>query len=166
MSITRSTAPSRRRCGAAALAAFVGLGAVPATAMTEFLGGGFLTPARGCESYGWTGTHQVLARMQPQGHPGNPEDETQIALLLATGTIAFRLNINRGFRHVYQMTQATYVWNGPWSPDAPTMQLTFHPASDFPTRVWWEMPELVMRVENFNEHAGCTMWLYLSMIRN
>ncbi len=153
----------------AALAAVaLGLGAAtPASAMTEYLGGGYLYPANdGCSAHGWTGTHQVLARMQPQGAAGNPRNETQLALLLGTGTIAVRMNLDHGIRWSYAPTQATYVWNGPWSPEDPTMRFLFSPDADFPIGNDQEYTRIVARVENFNEHEGCTMWMYLLLRRN
>jgi len=56
--------------------------ASPAAAITEYLGGGFLTVTDSCAEFGWTGTHQVLVRMAPQGMDGNSETETQIALFM------------------------------------------------------------------------------------
>ncbi len=141
------------------------LGGSPALAITEYLGGGFITVSDSCAEYGWTGTHQVLVRMEPQGMRDNAEDETQIALLMNTGTIAMRVNLDRGVRHVYNLTQAVYVWNGPFAPDEPTMKITFNPNADWPLSAGWQINRLAATIDNFNEHEGCVAWLRASLVR-
>ena len=71
--------PQPLRFSVQATAAGLALSAViaaaqPASALTEYLGGGSLVVSDSCAEYGWTGTHQTLIRIQPQGENGNPED--------------------------------------------------------------------------------------------
>lgn len=167
--VRKSDWPPQKMKHATLAGAALGLslvGVSPALAITEYLGGGFISVDRNCATFGWTGTHQVLLRLEPQGESGNAANETQMAILMNTGTIALRMNLNRGFRHTYSMDQAVYVWNGPHSPNEPTMQFTFNPDSDFPTGAGYEIERLNIRVYNFNEHAGCTARLYGSLVRN
>ncbi|MCB1389340.1 MAG: hypothetical protein KDK12_09430 [Rhodobacteraceae bacterium] len=141
--------------------------ATPAGAETELVGGGFLiVKYDSCSDYGWTGTHQVLARMAPQGAPGNPRNETQIALLLATGTIAFRYDSVRSYRYTQTIDTATYVWNGPWTPDAPTMNFYYDLYGEIPGPSDVALDELILHFNNFNEHPGCQVDAYLSLRRN
>jgi hypothetical protein len=158
-----------RGASAAAAVAMIGIGAsaMPAMAETEFVGGGFLVVKyNSCAEYGWTGTHQVLARMAPQGAPGNPANETQIALLLATGTIAFRYDSVRSYRYTQTIDQATYVWNGPWTPEEPTMNFYYDLYGDIPAANDTELDNLILHFSNFNEHPGCQVDAYLSLSRN
>ena len=155
-----------RRAGFAALAAGAALVA-PAAATTELLGGGFMVSRwGGCEEFGWSGTQQVIARMEPQGAPGNLRDETQLALLLSTGAIAIRFNNEGGYRHTQQVTQATYVWNGPWSPQDPTTSFSWDLYGDIPHQTDTSFDELILNFDNFNEHPGCRMSVFLVMQRN
>ena len=131
----------------------------------EYLGGGFLTVNDGCAQYGWSGTHQVMVRMEPQGVGGNPADMTQMALLFSTGTVAVRLNLDRGVRTVYAPLQATYVWNGPWTPEAPTTTFAFSPNGTWPLSGGTEMRRLTVIIDNFNEHAGCSAQLQANLQR-
>ncbi|MCB1406196.1 MAG: hypothetical protein KDK01_08010 [Rhodobacteraceae bacterium] len=140
--------------------------ASPAAAVTEYLGGGFITVSDSCAAFGWTGTHQVNVRLEPQGQIGNSPNETQIAMLLNTGTIAVRLNMNRGVRQVYTPLQAVYVWNGPYMPQEPTMRFAFDPNADWPLTGGPEIERLHVTLENFNEHEGCVGWLYATLVRN
>lgn len=149
-----------------ALMAALTLGAAPASAMTEYLGGGFIEIRSGCEDFGWAGTHQVLIRMEPQGLDGNATDETQMSLLMNTGTIALRFNLDRGIRYSYTPTQAVYVWNGPNIPAEPTMSFAFGIDADWPLRGEYMIERLQVSINNFNEHEGCSAWLYGSLVRN
>lgn len=166
-----SVTPSRRALlarslasGATALALWGG--ATAAHAGTELVGGGFLVVEYdSCTDYGWTGTHQVLARMAPQGAPGNPEDETQIALLLATGTIAFRFESVRNYRYTQEIDTATYVWNGPWTVPEPSMNFYYDLYGDMPGTDDEALDELILHFYNFNEHPGCRVTAYLSLHR-
>jgi len=150
---------------AIALSASV-IGATPAAAFTEYLGGGFVVVSDSCNEFGWSGTHQVLVRMEPQGMPGNADEETQIAILLNTGTVAMRLNIDSGRNATYPMLAATYVWNGPWSPEEPTMQIRFDPDAQWPLTAGSLMDRFSVTIDNFNEHLGCVAWLNASLARN
>ena len=158
----------------AALAVAAGLSAaLPAVAqdaasaqgITEYLGGGYLTFSDSCAQYGWTGIHQVMARAQPQGHPGNPENETQLALFFGTGTIAMRYDQEYSRRYA-TVTTATYVWNGPWTPDAPTMNFYYDLYGEIPGPSDVALDELILHFNNFNEHPGCQVDAYLSLRRN
>jgi len=154
---------------AAALIAALGtaLGvAAPAGAVTEYLGGGFLVMGNGCARYGWTGTHQVMMRLEPQGVGGNPDTETQMSLLLGTGTIALRVNIDRGIRHVYSPSQAVYVWNGPYAPAQPGMTLSFGMNGTWVLGGGAELRRVQIRFGNFNEHDGCNAVLNATLVRN
>ncbi len=142
------------------------LGSAPLSAMTEMLGGGFMVGGGTCADFGWVGTQQVLARMEPQGAPGNPADETQMALLLSTGTIAIRFDNERAYRHTQAVDQATYVWNGPWSPEEPTMSFSWNLYGDIPGTRDSELSELILDFDNFNEHPGCRMSVFLVLRRN
>jgi len=137
-----------------------------AAGFTEYLGGGFIQVREGCEDFGWSGTHQVMIRMQPQGMQGNPEDETQMALIMGTGTIAVRLDIDRGVRRSYVPTEATYIWNGPYSPEEPTMSFSFDPDGSWLLNETASMDRFHAIVENFNEHEGCRVELFGSLYRN
>ncbi|WP_323035482.1 hypothetical protein [Pararhodobacter sp.] len=140
--------------------------ASPTMARTEYLGGGFITVDDVCAQYGWTGTHQVMLRMEPQGLPDNAENETQMAILMNTGTIALRLNLDHGIRYSYTPTQAVYIWNGPYAPASPTMTLSFGIDADWPLRGDYMIERLQVRIYNFNEHPGCSAWLYGSLVQN
>lgn len=137
----------------------------PAQANTEYLGGGYIVIERGCNAYGWSGTQQVMVRAQPQGLEGNDANQTQLALLLGTGTMAFRLNMNRGFRFTYTPTQAVYIWNGPYAPADPTMSFLFNPDSDWLLSGDQEIQRLNAIIYNFNEHPGCQARLFASLAR-
>ena len=142
------------------------LAASPALTATELLGGGILVPqGTGCTEFGWTGPQPVVARLAPQGAPGNPARETQMALLLGTGTIAMRFNYNGGnpMAAPQAITSATYVWNGPWTPEEPSMTLSWHRYGIGFTRRTTEMQEWVIYFQNFNEHQGCQMMAVLSL---
>lgn len=149
----------------AALGLALSLAATPALTATELLGGGVLVPEYGCEEFGWTGPQPVVARLAPQGAQGNPRNETQMALLLGTGTIAMRFNYNGGnpMGPPQAITSATYVWNGPWTPEQPTMQMSWHRYGLGLTRRTTELQEWVVYFNNFNEHAGCRMMAVLSL---
>ncbi|WP_127105274.1 hypothetical protein [Pararhodobacter zhoushanensis] len=163
MGIENTTA---RRVAFAIMAAGVAL-ATPAAATTEMLGGGFMVSRwGGCEDYGWVGTQQVLARMEPQGAPGNLANESQLSLLLSTGTIAIRYNNEGGYRRNQEITQATYVWNGPWTPDEPSMTLSWDLYGEIPEARDSALDQLVINFQNFNEHPGCRMSVFLVMQRN
>ncbi|WP_334192607.1 hypothetical protein [Pararhodobacter sp.] len=168
--MTRAMArPGRRNWARLAGLTLLALGCGGGTALaeTEFLGGGFLVVKYdSCAEYGWTGTHQVLARLAPQGAPGNPEDQTQIALLLSTGTIAFRYDNVRRYRYTQTIDEATYVWNGPWSPEEPTMNFYYHYVGNIPSADDTAIDNLVLVFNNFNEHPGCQVDAYLALRRN
>lgn len=137
-----------------------------AQTFTEFLGGGYLTLGSGCARYGWSGIHQVLARAQPQGHPGNPDDESQLALYFATGTIAMRYDLEYSRRFV-PVDSATYVWNGPWTPDAPTMQIAYDAYyGDWLMEDSDDLISVNILLSNFNEHRGCSAEMRLALGRN
>lgn len=140
--------------------------ATPTGATTELLGGGFLVGHGTCAEYGWVGTQQVLARMEPQGAPGNLANETQMSLMLSTGTIAFRFNNHGSYRYTEHLLSATYVWNGPWTPDAPTMNFSWNYYGNIPGTRDVALDKLIIDFENFNEHPGCRMSAYLVMHRN
>lgn len=149
-----------------ALVAGVAFGVTPALATTEYIGGGYITVDDNCAQFGWTGTQQVMVRLEPQGLRGNVANETQMALFLNTGTIALRLNLDRGIRYSYTPTQAVYIWNGPYAPAAPTMTLSFGIDADWPLQDLTLMDRLQVRISNFNEHEGCSAWLYASLAKN
>lgn len=138
------------------------LAAAPALSMTEYLGGGFVELSEACLEHGWNDRQQVLMRAQPQGLSGNPDNETQIALFFATGTIAFRVDLDAGSNDgsmttTYDLNGATYVWNGPYTPQEPTMQLAtgFRETIGFSQRD--RRPDVeIFYLRNFNEHADCT----------
>jgi hypothetical protein len=137
-----------------------------ARTFTEYLGGGYLTLGQGCEQYGWSGIHQILARAQPQGHPGNPDSETQLALFFATGTIAMRYDLEYSRRFV-PVDSATYVWNGPWTPDEPTMEVAYD--AYYGDWLMDEDDDLIsvnIYLNNFNEHSGCSAEMRLALGRN
>ena len=148
--------------------ACVALGAAtPALAGTELLGGGYLVSRNSaCEQNGWGGVHQVLARFEPQGAWGNQPDISQMSLLFGTGTIAFTFNNNGRYRSTQVIESATYVWNGPYSPDEPTMSFSWYYYGDIPGRWDRELDQLILEFSNFNEHEGCEMIAYLSLHRN
>jgi len=139
--------------------------ATPAHGFAEYLGGGYIRMSDACTPYGWTGTHQVMVRLEPQGVDANPADITQMSLLFGTGTMAVRLNLDRGIRHSYTPTQATYVWNGPWTPDAPTMTFAFSPNGTWPLAGGVELRGVHAIIDNFNEHAGCSAHFYANLRR-
>ncbi|MCB1396397.1 MAG: hypothetical protein H6898_06980 [Rhodobacter sp.] len=159
----------------AALAVAAGLSAaLPAVAqdaasaqgITEYLGGGYLTFSDSCAQYGWTGIHQVMARAQPQGHPGNPENETQLALFFGTGTIAMRYDQEYSRRYA-TVTTATYVWNGPWTPEEPIMAIAYD--AYYGDWLMDEQDDLIsvnIHLSNFNELRGCSAEMRLAFGRN
>lgn len=156
------------RTGLAAALAF-GLSASGAAAATELMGGGVLVPeGTSCDSYGWSGAQPFVARLEPQGAPGNPAGETQMALLLGTGSIAMRFHYNGGnpMGPPQTITSATYVWNGPWTPADPTMTIGWHPYGRQLTAQTTEMREWVLYLNNFNEHSGCRMMAVMSLRKN
>ncbi|WP_068303476.1 hypothetical protein [Pararhodobacter sp. CCB-MM2] len=135
-----------------------------AFAGTELLGGGFLIAKYNtCDQYGWTGTHQLLARMAPQGAPGNPDDETQLSLMFNTGTIAMRYDNVEAYRRTQTLDQATYIWNGPWTVDEPTMNFYYDLYGDIPHGTEVALDDLVLHFNNFNELEGCQVAVYLSL---
>ena len=165
--MTHTIRPRSRRGIATAVTLGLGLVAgAPALANTEFLGGGYLVPRAGCEPFGWVGAHQVLVRMQPQGFEGNDRSETQLSLLLGTGTIAYRFNDPRAFRRDFEVTQAVYVWNGPWAPEDPAAGMYYNMNSSIlsgPDAT--ELTEYALVLTNFNEHEGCSVFLYANLHR-
>lgn len=138
------------------------------TAITEYFGGGYMTFNRQCAASGWGGTHQIMVRMQPQGMPGNPRAESQMALYFTTGTIAIRYNhaterMNSGAR----ITQATYVWNGPFVPQRPIMTISYRSRyGDYIPRGGPNLSSVFLTFANFNETRGCTATARISMGRN
>ena len=164
-SVQTPRTPKLRALAGVALTASL-FAATPALAITEYLGGGFVTVSDSCAEFGWSGTHQVLMRIEPQGMAGNASDETQISLMMNTGTIAMRVNLNRGVRHVYDLTQAIYIWNGPFVPEEPTMKITFNRDADWPPSARWQMERVAAIIDNFNEHEGCVARLHASLVRN
>lgn len=156
----------KKFCAAAAVAVVAASGPVNAT--TELLGGGVLVPQSGCEQFGWNGPQPVVARLAPQGAPGNDPRETQLALLLGTGTIAMRYNYNGGnaMGPAQQLTSATYVWNGPWTPTRPTMTMGWHRYGSSISERTTEIREWTVYFTNFNEHAGCRMMAVLTLRKN
>lgn len=165
--MTEAAIAPRRAAGL--LIGFAVLAPLPAGAITEFMGGGFLAPvdwtAEACASHGWTGVHQLIARLQPQGGRGNLRDESQLSLMLATGTVAMRYNLDRGIRATYRPTQSVHIWNGPWVPETPTMGLSWF-GGDWPVGNAPEFPNIRLRIENWNEHEGCTVEVSLFLRRN
>ena len=140
--------------------------ATPAIGMTELLGGGYLVAQNNiCAQYGWAGTHQVLARPQPQGAPGNERNVSQMSLLFGTGTVSFTFNNNGRYRSTQVIDTAAYVWNGPVMPADPTMSFSWYYYGDIPGRWDQELDQLIMEFSNFNEHEGCDMIAYLSLHR-
>lgn len=168
MSVPLVFPPPPARAAALAAGGFAAVLAAssPAMAITEYLGGGFITVSDSCAAYGWTGSHQVVVRLEPQGEAGNARHETQMALLMNTGSIAVRLNLDRGLRHEYTPTQAIYVWNGPHMPHEPTMRFAFNPNADWPLGAGPQIERLNVTLHNFNEHEGCVGWLYASLVRS
>ena len=137
-------------------------------AITEYLGGGFLRPVlatEACEKHGWHGVHQLVARMQPQGARGNPDHESQLSLLMATGTIALRYNLDRGIKATYTPSVAAIIWNGPYVPEKPAMRLEWY-GGTWPVGDDRDFPQVRLRIENFNEHEGCTVDVSLFLHRN
>lgn len=157
------------RCAAGILATCLAVSApAQAQGITEYLGGGFLTPMHGttgCADYGWNGVHQLVARLQPQGARGNPDDDSQLSLMLATGTIALRYNLDRGIKASYTPSLAAIIWNGPYVPAKPEMRLEWY-GGTWPVGNMPEFPQVRLRVENFNEHIGCTVDISLFLRRN
>lgn len=148
------------------------MSATPALAVTEYMGGGFLELSDECAQHGWNDRQQVLMRVEPQGLRGNSRAETQVALFFATGTIAFRFDLrnassNGGFRADYEIHQATYVWNGPYSPEEPTMRMFvgYRQGIDFDANDRGAGFE-IFNLENFNEHQGCTATFYVALAPN
>ena len=160
----QSRSGPRRR--SALVAAALALPATQAAAATELLGGGYLVAHDSCAAHGWRGTHQVLARLAPQGAPGNPRTESQMALILATGAISFRFDNSGSYRFTHRLSAATYVWNGPWSPQSPTMTFSWNLYGDIPQPRAAALPELIIDFDNFNEHPGCRVTAYLALRRN
>lgn len=152
-----------------AMATILGFGLLtgaPLAANTEFLGGGYLVARSGCSDFGWTGVHQALVRMQPQGFEGNDRTETQLSLLLGTGTIAYRFNDPRAYRRDFEVTQAVYVWNGPWVPDEPLAGMYYNMNSSILRDLEaTELTEYSLVLTNFNEHPGCSMYLFANLHR-
>lgn len=132
-----------------------------AQANTEYLGGGFVTLSEECRAHGWNESQQIMLRVQPQGLAGNPQDESQFALFFATGTIAFRVNLEAGERssgpaRPRPISQAIYIWNGPLIPDEPTMVFTEGYRETTRFRQHAGAQQQFFNLVNFNEHPGCT----------
>lgn len=140
-----------------------------ASAVTELLGGGVLVPEGSeCASHGWRGPQPVVARLELQGAPGNSTTESQLALLLGTGTIAMRFDYNGGnpMGPAQTLRSATYVWNGPWTPERPSMTIGWHRYGASMSASTTYDHEWVLYFNNFNEHAGCRMMAVLSLRKN
>ncbi|GAB4265586.1 MAG: hypothetical protein Kow0013_13840 [Pararhodobacter sp.] len=136
--------------------------------ITEYLGGGYLTLNETCAEFGWSGTHQIMVRAQPQGMPGNPENESQMAIFFATGVISFRYDqTEETLSGGAPAHEATYVWNGPWSPATPTMTISTRSRyGDQLTSGAADVRSLYLTLGNFNEHEGCTATMRVSLGRN
>jgi hypothetical protein len=147
---------------------FAQAGNAPATQqITEYLGGGYLTLGEACADYGWTGTHQVMVRAQPQGRRGNPRDESQLAIYFATGVIAMRYDIDE--ETLYSpapVDEASYVWNGPWSPMEPTMTISYRTRyGDSLHSNDSDLQSVFLTIGNFNEHPDCVATMRVSLGR-
>lgn len=146
-----------------------GITAQAATPITEYMGGGYMGFSAQCAAHGWSGVQQVMVRVQPQGVAGNPRDETQMALYFPTGTIAIRFDKNER-NHMYQpaaIDEATYVWNGPWSPEVPTMAVGFN--SNYGDSLFsgeQHIHSAYLSFKNFNEIEDCTAGIRMSVGRN
>lgn len=108
--------------------------------------------------------------MQPQGMPGNDADETQVAIYFPTGTIAFRFDrtafVGMNMYAHNAIDEAVYVWNGPWSPDIPSM--TYHSFARYGGRLSSgdeRIHSLFIGLRNFNEIADCTASMRVSIAR-
>lgn len=123
---------------------------------TEYLGGGYLTLSESCESYGWSGTHQIMVRAQPQGLPGNHRNMSQLALFFSTGTIAMKYDADEMDMGGVEVEEASYVWNGPWIPEIPTMMINYLSRyGDYIPSGDENLSSVYLTFVNFNEHPGC-----------
>lgn len=140
----------------------------PEAQITEYLGGGYMTLSDECADHGWSGTQQVLVRMQPQGMLGNDENETQMAFFFPTGVISFRFDhTQETMNDGAPITQATYVWNGPYSPAEPTMTIAYRSRyGDYIPNGGAQLHSVFLTIGNFNEHRGCSATMRVSLGRN
>lgn len=156
--------------GCAALSVMASVGA--AQAATEYVGGGFVELSSACAEHGWNGRQQVLMRIEPQGLPGNDRNETQIALLFATGTIAYRVDLDagssgQGMQTTYEVEQPVYIWNGPYAPETPTMSMFTGYREGISFRAGERRPDVeIFNLSNFNEHSGCTARVVVMLAAN
>lgn len=133
---------------------------------TEYLGGGYLTLSDSCADFGWTGTHQIMVRAQPQGLPGNDRNLSQLALFFATGTIAMKYDASEMQMDGVEVEEASYVWNGPWIPQIPSMTISYRARYGDSLQSGDEDLSSVMLIfGNFNEHDGCTATARVSLGR-
>ena len=84
---------------------------------------------------------------------------------LGTGTIAMRYDNIGAYRRTQTLEQATYVWNGPWTVDEPSMNFYYDLYGDIPRGSEEVIDELILHFNNFNEHEGCQVAAYLSLHR-
>lgn len=142
--------------------------AAPQMQITEYLGGGYLTFSETCADHGWSGVHQIMIRTQPQGMRGNPDDETQMAVFFSTGVMSFRFDIElETMGQAAPLNQAVYVWNGPYSPEEPTMAISYRTRyGDYIPSGGAHLESVFMTLSNFNEHRGCTATMRVSLGRN
>ena len=141
------------------------------TRITEYLGGGYMGFSEECEAHGWSGTQQIMVRLQPQGMPGNDANESQVAIYFPTGTIAFRYDRTEfdgnNMYAPHPIDTAVYVWNGPWVPEMTSMQLhSFARYGGFISSGDQRIHSLYMMLNNFNELEGCRASMRVSIARS
>lgn len=139
-----------------------------AVPIVEFLGGGYMGFSEECAAHGWSGTQQIMVRMQPQGFGGNDADESQLAIYFPTGTIAVKYDITaHATQYSHALTEAVYVWNGPWSPENPRMSISFYTRyGEGFNQGDTSVHRHYISLANFNEIRNCSAVMRVSVGRN
>jgi len=146
-------------CLAAGLAS-----ALPAAAMTQFRGGGFLsefTPE--CAADGWGGIHMVTARYRPSGLPMNG-DRTRLSVFTEWG--AFNFNTEGRFSNTMRAVDAIAIFSSPWRLENPHTRMRLLPGSTTNLGNATSLVTLIGEMENFGEVEDCSVRFRLYMSRH
>jgi len=144
--------------GLRALALATGFVVPAATAQAEYVGGGYLTNARGCDAAGWpTMIEMFRARYVPSG---NGRISTVVLDLAVGGTMIYNLRGDLNESRRWLRGSGYAVWGGLYrSRPLPRVQvLQRMSATTGNARVpGHEQIRMSLRIRNFNGRGGCTV---------
>jgi len=148
------------------VAVAAGLLAAPASAQTEYQGGGYLSNwTAACAPDNWSGVVEVIARMRPAGQPGNSATQNILNLFMDQYTLHFRYN---DAPENISQTAAAFAsiggGYGPASDPMPRVRRLATPPGTVPGNDEGHALHYFAEIENFSHLAGCrvrvNLWLH------